>query len=232
MRQRGRTKLYSDKQKGGVLTWLILIIILLAIGFITYKLITKTHKKKYWSSKLTAEEIKNAKVNAYRSDEDFWDEYHWIAAKIYVSQIVTPRQEQPQITEEVTINGPIYKNNEQSGMLSLIIDPNGRITGSWEGKTPKNKDQNYHCKLQGYFYPEAEHRKDRSKLFLVGRVRTVQAIGDSSRPDGRIYIKGWLSGDYTAEGKILFYESSSDIREGVILDCTLIDTFNWDAKAN
>ena len=143
MRQRGKTILYSDKQKGSLLTWLILIIILLAIGFITYKLITKTHKKKYWSSKWTAEEVLNAKVSAYVSDEEFWDEYHWMAAKIYVSQVVIPRQEQPQITEEITINGPIYKKNEQLGMLSMTIDPNGRITGSWEGKTPKNKDQNY-----------------------------------------------------------------------------------------
>ena len=55
----GRTKLYSDKQKGGVWKGLILIIILLAIGFIAYKSITKTHKEKYWSSKWTLEDIKN-----------------------------------------------------------------------------------------------------------------------------------------------------------------------------
>ena len=228
----GRTKLYSDKQKGSVLTGLILIIILLAIGFIAYKSITKTHKKKYWSSKWTSEEIKNAKVDAYISDEEFWNEYHWIAAKIYLSRIVTPRQEQPQITEEVTINGPIYTDMGELGTLSMTIDPNGRITGSWEGKTPKNKDQDYHCKLIGSIYPEAEHRKDASKLFLAGRVRKVQTIGGSLRPDCRIYIRGWFGGDYTAYGKILFYESNSDIREGVVLDCTLIDTFNWEAKAN
>jgi len=232
----GKIKLYSDKQKGGVLTGLILIIILLVIGFIVYKSITKTHKKKYWSSKWTSKDIKKAKVDVYVSDEDFWDEYHRIAAKIYLLPVVTPRQEQPQITEEVTINGPIYNDIEQLGTLSMIIDPNGRIKGSWKGKTPKNKNKNYHCKLQGYFYPEAEHRKDPSKLFLLGRVRKVQTIGDSSRPDCRTYIRGWLDSDYTAEGEILFYESVLEFKKVLkaesILNCTLIDTFNWEAKAN
>lgn len=226
-----RIKLYSDKQKGGISTGLILIVILLIVGFITYKSITKTHKRKYWSSKLTSEEIGNAKIDAYGSDDEFWDEYHWIAAKMYLLQTVTPRQEQPQITEKVTINGPIYNDVEQFGNLSMTIDPNGRITGSWEGKTPKSKDQNYHCKLQGYFYPEAEC-KDPSKLFMVGRVRRTQTIGDSSRPDCWIYIRGWLDHDYTANGQILFYDSNSNLKEGVVLDCTLIDIFNWEAKTD
>ncbi len=231
----GTSKLYSDKQKGGLLTWLILIIILLAIGFIIYKSMTKPHKKeKYWSSNWTSEEIKNARVDAYVSDEEFWNEYHWIAAKIHVLQSVTPKQGQPHITDEVTISGPIYNDAEQFGNLSMTIGPNGKITGNWKGKTPKNKDQDYHYKLKGYYYPEAEHRKDPAKLFLLGlvQIRTVETIGDSSRPDCRVYIRGWLEQDYTANGQILFYETNSDISEGVLLDCTLIDTFNWEAKVD
>ena len=144
-----------------------------------------------------------------------------------VSQTMTPREEQPQITEEIVINGPIYNDMGELGTLSMAIAPNGAITGSWEGKTPENEDHDYRCKLIGSIYPEAEHREDPRKLFLVGKVQ----MADSPELDCSVCIRGWLDSDYAAEGKILFYKQHIDLKSGLVTT-PLIGTFNWEAKAN
>ncbi|MHC4062146.1 MAG: hypothetical protein ACYSR6_11165 [Planctomycetota bacterium] len=237
-------KCYRSRWKGGVLARLILLVLLLAvIGFVTYKSITGHERERKKIRNI--EDLKKAKVNVYVSDEDFWEEYFLAGLKIRSRLTdVTRREEQPQITEEVTISGPIYEDDEESGTLSMTIDPNGRIRGSWKGKTPEEEDQEYQCRVKGYVYPEAVYkgriRKDRSKLFLLGRVQKLFPMGDSARPKCSMFIRGWLNNDYTADGKILFYESSMERtkakvpilgRDEVTFDYTLIDAFDWEASA-
>ena len=231
----GINKLYNQKQKGGGLTGLIFIIILLAIGFVTCKSKTKTHKEETNTKEWRLEMYENEKVDVYASDEKFHKEWGVIAGKMrYAPTILTPRQEQPQITEEININGPIYNDLEQLGTLSMTIDPNGTITGRFEGKISKNKDKNYRGKLTGYIYPEAEHKEGPGKLFLACKFDKFLS-NDPARLSASlslVCIRGWLDSDYTAAGKIIFYECYSEILKGVPLDCTLIDSLNWEAKAN
>jgi hypothetical protein len=124
---------------------------------------------------------------------------------------------QPDISNQLgyDTNARLAETNDHRGEVSFSIYPDGTVAGGWHGQYYSL--QKFNCAIQGSgfsgrVYPAKIYRdengEDPSKLYFLAKgefsfQETNFDTGVFHIRGGDIYATGWISPDYTAEGKII-----------------------------
>jgi len=148
------------------------------------------------------------------------DEYPWCMEElIQKDSIDPPSPDQPKITEILELRAhPYQENGGSGGKLSLYLNPNGFMEGSWSGEfriADENKGKEYTIMagaVEGSILPEKIYtdekgQQDPSTLLLLTRgrldmIERIQKNGRVRHVNGWVYIAGWLNPDLSGSGKL------------------------------
>jgi len=129
-------------------------------------------------------------------------------------EVPRPGQQQPVISDNLQFNAKIAESTDGSGGITLYILPNGRIKGVWVGTykpKPEVMWEVVSSHFEGNIDPSkiysSEGSKDPTKLYFIGagRFLIMETNWQTSvvrKGSGKLYVTGWLDGEYKAVGKV------------------------------
>lgn len=143
----------------------------------------------------------------------------------------TPSKKQPDVTRGILFEADAKQQDEPRGKIRLVIQPNGKVKGSWVAEYNPSPKLNYlvmGASFKGNIDPSKvysdENGEDPSKLYFItkGRFIILETRLESNRVrsvKGRIYVTGWVDPGYNATGEIII---TSDKRS--------FQAFDWKAR--
>lgn len=125
-----------------------------------------------------------------------------------------PSKQQPVLSKRLLFDTNANLQNEPRGELLLSISPDGTVGGRWSGQYYKKPKINFDImdgEFKGQVYPKKLYHDEKgenpSKLYFLAKGKFLV---QETNPDkgtvfhraGDIYVRGWLSHDYSATGTI------------------------------
>lgn len=139
--------------------------------------------------------------------------------------------EQPDITELLRFDTNLSDkdSNKPRGELGLAIGPDGSVSGRWYGIYHKGRTRSFQIlggNFEGKVYRAKIYRsetgeEDPTKLYLMAKGEFLVQEADSEKgrvynSAGDIYVRGWLSPEYTLTGEVT-----------ITSDEKYFETFTW-----
>jgi hypothetical protein len=142
-----------------------------------------------------------------------------------------PSASQPQLTRALHYKTQAEQDGSPRGTVNVLIYPDGTVKGIWNGEYTKPGDT--HCLIMaasfdGNIDPSKpfirDGTQDPSKLYFItagafALVETQSSAGQNRSIQGYIYVRGWLTQDYTALGELTITENKKSF-----------ETFDWAAQ--
>jgi len=129
-------------------------------------------------------------------------------------KLCKPSPDQPQFTEAMLLRASVTQDGHSRGSLELRIQPDGAITGSWQGSYPtsqRSRDEVIAADVSGNTDATRMYRDkqgaDPAQLFLITKgtflmLQTSRNTHQVKDIKGDIYIIGWIAPDFTARGQL------------------------------
>ncbi len=128
-------------------------------------------------------------------------------------EVQQPKQQQPEILNNLLFEAEAVQNDEARGGISLFILTDGRIKGGWGGAyepRPKVTWEVVGARFKGNIDPSKiysnEDGEDPTKLYFIAKgkfliLETNSETGTVRNVKGRIYVTGWLDHSWHGEGE-------------------------------
>jgi len=151
-------------------------------------------------------------------DPDFCDDLapwkEWRLREANAKPPAKPSAQHPAVTQTLAFDTNAYLRGEPRGAIDLVILPDGSVKGAWSGQYYKKPKVNFDIMnggFEGRVYPRKVYRDDNgedpSRLYLMAKGQFLVAESDFDKNTlhhrgGAIYVRGWLSRDYSVSGAI------------------------------
>jgi hypothetical protein len=174
------------------------------------------------------------KPSAFFNSEDSnlpWTQEHRILRKGQEPKHAVSSQ-QPDMTKPLYLWGKAKQLQQDRGEITLYIQPDGTIKGSWGGgyiSSPKVTHDVVGSFFKGNIDPSAIYmtgqKEDLTKLYFITKgmfsiLETNDKTGQCRHVKGEIFVTGWINSGHNVRGQIVLTSDRKNYK-----------TFTWQCKA-
>lgn len=142
------------------------------------------------------------------------EQHPWVLEELLAAEgaaIRLPKSPKPMLDEPIAVSGPVSRNAEPRGTVSITLAADGRVQAQWVAAyTHEQKQYQLEATAAGNIdikqtYEDANGR-DKSRLFFIAKgpysLQKQDSQTGDSKEAGTVYLLGYLRPDGQAEGTL------------------------------